>query len=265
MMRSLDGGRTWGGFRPGDNTPQPLSLKTLISGIGCHIAIGPRGEVYVTWYDNQLNALMQVKSTNRGSSWSLPMPIATIQGIDFFEGETFRNLSIPTSAVDPRNGHVYVAVASRNATGAPIATAAPALVPKIKQGTLTAKDIYAAMLSPKANDITKRKYLAGGDGEGPGSGADIILFKSTDGGQSYGRPKRVNQDKATERRRPVPALDGRHSRRARSTSCTSTAATTPTTTTSPPTSPEATTAATPSTTCACRRRSGTPRSTRRPR
>jgi hypothetical protein len=74
VMRSLDGGKTWGGLTPGDNIPLPISQKTLISGIGCHLAIGPRGEVYATWYDNQLGALMQAKSTDRGKLWSLAAP-----------------------------------------------------------------------------------------------------------------------------------------------------------------------------------------------
>ena len=42
LMRSVDGGETWGGFAPGDNTPYQLSDKGAISGIGCHIIIGPR-------------------------------------------------------------------------------------------------------------------------------------------------------------------------------------------------------------------------------
>jgi hypothetical protein len=194
MMRSTDGGRTWGGYSPGDNTPQFLSLKTLISGIGCHISIGPAGEVYVTWYDNQLDALMQVKSTNRGQSWSLPLPIANIVGVNEpFEGQTFRNLSIPATAVD-KNGHIYVVVSSRDATGTPVQANARELMRKLKAGKIKPEDVATALVGPKANNINKQKYLAKGDGEGPGSGADIVMFKSTDGGESYSGPIRVNQD-----------------------------------------------------------------------
>jgi photosystem II stability/assembly factor-like uncharacterized protein len=99
VMRSLDGGRTWGGLVPKDNIPFPLSQKTLISGIGCHLAIGPKGEVYATWYDNQLNAIMQAKSENRGRLWTLAAPIAGIAGVNApFAGEAFRNLSLPSTA-----------------------------------------------------------------------------------------------------------------------------------------------------------------------
>jgi hypothetical protein len=45
-----------------------------------------------------------------------------------------------------------------------------------------------------ANNIAGKDYKAGGDGPGPLSGSDIVLFKSTNGGRSYTGPVRVNQD-----------------------------------------------------------------------
>jgi hypothetical protein len=194
LMRSTDGGKTWGGIRPRDNIPLPLSQKTLISGIGCHIAIGPRGEVYVTWYDNQLNALMQVKSNNRGRLFSPAAPIAGIAGVNApFAGEAFRNLSIPSSAVDGQ-GNVYVVAASRDAKGAPLFGNLPSIGKQIKSGELTVQALTELLKTKKANDIAGREYLAGGDGLGPLSGADIVLFKSSNGGRSYSGPVRVNQD-----------------------------------------------------------------------
>jgi hypothetical protein len=196
VMRSRDGGKTWGGITPGDNLPFPVSQKTLISGIGCHIAIGPRGEVYATWYDNQLNALMQAKSNNRGALWSLAVPIAGIAGVNApFAGEAFRNLSIPTTAVDSQ-GNVYVAVASLNAQGQPLLGNLPAVGRKIKSGELTVADLTGLLSTKKANNIAGKDYKAGGDGLGPMSGSDIVLFKSTNGGRSYTGPVRVNQDPA---------------------------------------------------------------------
>ena len=98
FMRSTDGGHTWGGLAPGDNTPLPISQKGAISGIGCHIIVDPTGAVYVTWYDNQLDAIMQVKSTDFGHSFTPARPILTIQGNNTpFPGQSFRNLSIPTT------------------------------------------------------------------------------------------------------------------------------------------------------------------------
>lgn len=194
VMRSLDGGRTWGGIRPGDNTPFPVSQKTLVSGIGCHIAIGPKGEVYATWYDNQLNALMQAKSNNRGRLWSLAVPIAGITGVNEpFAGEAFRNLSIPSTAVDGQ-GNVYVVAASRNGQGTPLLGNLPALGRQIKQGEVSVKELQALLTTKKSNNLAGVSYKAGGDGLGPMSGSDVVLFKSTDGGRSYSRPVRVNQD-----------------------------------------------------------------------
>ena len=194
VERSLDGGRTWGGITPKDNLPFPISQKTLISGIGCHIAIGPKGEVYATWYDNQLNALMQAKSENRGRLWTPAVPIAGITGINApFAGEAFRNLSLPTTAVDA-NGTVYVAAASRNAEGNPLLGNLLAVGQQIKSGQLSVDELTELLKTDDSNNIAGKDYKAGGDGVGPQSGSDIVLFKSTNGGRSYTGPVRVNQD-----------------------------------------------------------------------
>lgn len=194
VMRSLDAGRTWGGLAPKDNIPYPVSQKTLVSGIGCHVAIGPRGEVYITWYDNQLNALMQSRSSNRGVTWSLAVPIAGISGVnDPFTGESFRNLSIPVSAVDAQ-GTVYVAAASLNAQGKPLLGNLAQIGKQIKAGTLSVKSLQEMLSTKKANNLAGTDYKAGGDGLGPMSGSDIVLFKSSNGGRSYSGPVRVNQD-----------------------------------------------------------------------
>ncbi len=194
VMRSLDGGKTWGGLTPGDNIPFPLSQKTLISGIGCHISVGPKGEVYATWYDNQLNALMQAKSTNRGALWTPAAPIAGIAGVNSaFAGESFRNLSLPTTAVDAQ-GTVYVVASSLNAAGNPLLPNVFALGQAIKQEGIGIPELAELLTSKDANNISGKDYKAGGDGLGPMSGADIVLFKSTNGGRTYTGPVRVNQD-----------------------------------------------------------------------
>jgi hypothetical protein len=176
LERSRDGGKTWFGDVEGNNTPKQLSQKSVISGIGCHVIIGPKGEVYATWYDNQLDALMQVKSTDRGNTFTPARPIVQITGVnDPFPGQQFRNLSIPTSAVDAK-GNVYVAVSSQDGFGEPVV-----------EGQLEGQN-------PKHPEVRDpRREEAEGEEE-PGSGSDIVLFKSTDGGTSYSGPVRVNQD-----------------------------------------------------------------------
>jgi hypothetical protein len=174
LMRSTDGGHTWGGVVPGDNTPYQLSQKSAISGIGCHIVIGPAGEVYVTWYDNQLDALMQVKSIDRGHSFTPARPIATITGVNTqFDRQSFRNLSIPTTGIDGK-GTVYVVAASLNGAGSPVA-----------EGT-----------SIEQLKRLRDERRAEADAEGAAAtGADVVMFKSTDGGNTYTGPIRVNHDK----------------------------------------------------------------------
>jgi hypothetical protein len=173
LMRSDDGGKTWGGEVPGDNTPIQLSQKQAISGIGCHESIMPNGNVYVTWYDNQLDALMQVMSTDHGRTWTPARPIAQIVGVnEQFPGQSFRNLSIPTTGID-KKGNIYVVAASQDAEGAPVLEGTS--VERLKE----------------LRDDRRANVEAEGDN---GSGADIVMFKSTDGGQTYTGPVRVNQD-----------------------------------------------------------------------
>src|SRR3954452_22648006 len=173
LMRSDDGGKTWGGEVPGDNTPIQLSQKQAISGIGCHESIMPNGDVYVTWYDNQLDALMQVMSTDHGATWTPARPIAQIVGVnEQFPGQSFRNLSIPTTGID-KKGNIYVVAASQDAEGAPVLEGTS--VERLKE----------------LRDDRRANIEAEGDN---GSGADIVMFKSTDGGQTYTGPVRVNQD-----------------------------------------------------------------------
>jgi hypothetical protein len=174
LVKSDDGGKSWGGFAPGDNTPRPLSQKGAVSGIGCHPAIGPKGEVYISWYDNQVDAVMQVKSTDHGKTWTPQRPVAQITGVNSaFEGQAFRNLSIPSTAVD-KKGNVYIVVQSQNGSGSGVPAS-------------------GQMQKPSAGEPAADQ-LAAGDGAGPKSGSDIVLFKSTDGGSTYTGPVRVNQD-----------------------------------------------------------------------
>src|SRR4051812_17171417 len=188
VMTSKDGGKMWGGFAPGDNTPKPLSQKSVISGIGCQVSVGPHGEAYATWYDNQLDSLIQAKSTDRGQTWTPARPIATIVGENSpFEGQSFRNLSIPTTGVD-NAGNVYVVDSSANGEGSPLpAGASPEDIKNIRQ-TLLEREEKAEGDSCPDNDPNTVPNPAC---------SDIVMFKSTDGGNTYSAPVRVNQDAKT--------------------------------------------------------------------
>ena len=201
FMRSADGGHTWGGVAPGDNTPIPLSQKGAVSGIGCHIIVGPQGEIYVTWYDNQLDALMQVKSTDFGHTFTPARPVATIAGQNTsFPGQAFRNLSIPTSGVDSK-GNVYLAVDSQNGSGAPVvSSAARAALELIEKGELDKQELRELVRESGEQFEPEREQEGEGAAACPSEDTsaapctDVIMFKSTDGGNSYGEAVRVNQD-----------------------------------------------------------------------
>jgi hypothetical protein len=201
FMRSTDGGHTWGGTTPGDNTPLPISQKGAISGIGCHIIVDPTGAVYVTWYDNQLDAIMQVKSTDFGQTFTPARPIATITGQNSsFPGQAFRNLSIPTTGVDSK-GNVYVAVDSQNGTGAPVVGSAAEVAQQLLQEGNLDKQKLRELVQQSGESVQPEHQQDGGSAPVCPSAdttqapcTDVILFKSTDGGTTYSTPVRVNQD-----------------------------------------------------------------------
>jgi hypothetical protein len=201
FMRSTDGGHTWGGVTPGDNAPIPISQKGAISGIGCHIIVDPTGAVYVTWYDNQLDAIMQVKSTDFGQTFTPAKPIATIAGQNSsFPGQAFRNLSIPTTGVDAK-GNVYVAVASQNGTGAPVVGAAAAAAQQLLQEGNLDKQTLRELVQQSGESVQPERDQSGGSAPVCPSTdttvapcTDVIMFKSTDGGTTYSNSVRVNQD-----------------------------------------------------------------------
>jgi hypothetical protein len=201
FMTSADGGHTWGGVAPGDNTPIPISQKGAVSGIGCHIIVDPTGAVYVTWYDNQLNAIMQVKSTDFGHSFTPAKPIAQIAGENSsFPGQAFRNLSIPTTGVDSK-GTVYVAVDSQNGTGSPVVGSAAAAAQQLLQEGKLDKQKLHDLIQQSGESVQPEQRQSGGSAPVCPSTdvtvapcTDVILFKSTDGGTSYTSPVRVNQD-----------------------------------------------------------------------
>lgn len=63
FSRSADGGRTFG-------ADQALSEATDFFPFGCHVAVGPQGEVYVTWSDRTSDFPIRFRrSLDGGSTW----------------------------------------------------------------------------------------------------------------------------------------------------------------------------------------------------
>ena len=113
FMRSADGGRTWS---------QATALTTISateasaqqSVQGAFIAIGPSGEVYVSWYDSRVAGLRIVKSRDGGATFSSPVTALAPNGFagSYYVPGTFDVAAFPQVAVDtssgPNRGAVYV-------------------------------------------------------------------------------------------------------------------------------------------------------------
>jgi hemolysin type calcium-binding protein len=154
--RSTDGGRTW----PGQ--PIPISgAEPLV--IGVHVLADQQdpNTFYAVWlqYASQTaigeGTLQFAKTTNGGQSWQPDTTITAFTPIPrTYPGQAFRNLSIPIMAVEPQT------------IGA-------------------TKDLY----------VMYPEYRTAHDpNDADGMQADIMVVKSSNGGQSWGTPAKVNQD-----------------------------------------------------------------------
>jgi Neuraminidase (sialidase) len=147
---TTDGGATWS---------SPTQINNPSGGHysqGCDIAIGPNGEVYITWAAPNISNLIEsyagfAKSTDGGVTWTVTENAFAKNGIraPSFNGWNFRVNSFMRISVDrssgARNGWIY----------------------------LVSTDIN---LAPAGSD------------------ADVILHRSTDGGTTWSAGIRVNQD-----------------------------------------------------------------------
>ncbi|HEV2444451.1 MAG TPA: hypothetical protein VGS58_00955, partial [Candidatus Sulfopaludibacter sp.] len=114
FTRSTDCGATWS---------KPIPLSDNIINQGATLAIDPvSGALYVAWRRfqtaSQLDAIMIVKSTDGGQTFSSALQVGTINAFD--QGTTdfsFRTNAYPAMAVDG-TGRVYLAWSER-ATGSP--------------------------------------------------------------------------------------------------------------------------------------------------
>ncbi len=112
ISHSSDRGKTWS---------KPVVLSGAPSGVeGSHPVVGPDGTVYVSWCSgaeicvngSAPSQIMVTKSTDGGKTWTEPVAAASLTSLPAtLPGDKFRINSLPTTAVDPVNGDVYVSYA----------------------------------------------------------------------------------------------------------------------------------------------------------
>jgi hypothetical protein len=127
FSRSTDGGATFS--KP--IQVSPIDLPGIQGDInsGSEPAVGPNGEVYVTWFKfpvspfpgpeggrDDFGAIYVAKSTDRGQTFGLPVLVRTLAPIGFGFGfrtlfGNFRVNSFPRIDVNPVNGEVYIVFA----------------------------------------------------------------------------------------------------------------------------------------------------------
>jgi hypothetical protein len=112
LSYSSNGGKKWS---------KPVVLSGAPSGVeGSHPAVGPDGTVYVSWCSgaeicvngSAPSQIMVTKSIDGGKTWSQPVAAASLMSLPAtLPGNAFRINSLPTTAVNPVNGDVYVSYA----------------------------------------------------------------------------------------------------------------------------------------------------------
>lgn len=97
---SADGGQTFS---------QPSDIYSQGANLGIIPLVGPGGVVHVVWFHAQNGrgplAVLTARSEDGGSTWSPPLKVADVRGAHV---EGLRTGGLPSAAIDPRTGRLYV-------------------------------------------------------------------------------------------------------------------------------------------------------------
>jgi len=208
VQKSTDGGKTWSdGAAVGMNSPKQQDKEWL--------AVNPfNNEIYLTWTEfdrynsqnpNDKSRILFSKSADDGLSWSKPIKLSQFEGNTLDDDKTVEG-AVPS--VGP-NGEIFVAWSFDDKI----------YFDKSMDGGLTwlKKDIVVCdqpggwnFEVPGLNrtngmpitgvDISENKfkgtiYINFSDQRNGENDTDIFIVKSTDGGNHWSSPKRINQDK----------------------------------------------------------------------
>jgi hypothetical protein len=173
----------------------------------------PGGNAYLAYAivlgseSNVHTKIMFTRSTDCGASWSNPQSLKLSESLSTNQGASI--------AVDPRNGHVYVAwrqfkdinepdaivIAKSTDGGRSFAKASrvATIVPFEQGSTLTS--FRTTMFTTAAADGDGRVYLAWSDRVGPSGDGRIVVTSSADGGASWSTPTPIEGPAETAGRR----------------------------------------------------------------
>ncbi len=154
FRRSTDGGVSW----------EPETILSTESAIGCHLATGPSGEIYVAWPAINSRELRIAKSIDGGATFQAPKVI-TITNSSY-------EMSIP--AMCQRNALLYTSIGVDRSNGP-------------RKGT-----VYAAW-----TDLDGTGSDPGCAGTSSGLHSRVFISASTDGGKMWSTPRTIQVNPAS--------------------------------------------------------------------
>jgi hypothetical protein len=191
LSSSDDGGAS---FSP------PVFIRSQGNGVGVVPVVGPGGVLHAVWLNFigfSSQALVASRSTDGGATWSAPVTISSVQVSGVPSARTSEGL--PSVAVDPRNGSLYVAwqddratpgvdhlLLSRSTDGGetwssprPVADGPPDAPDFTPAVAVTPEGLVGVAYYSLRNDPDRAVLV------------DEYLVVSRDGGQSFGKSQRV--------------------------------------------------------------------------